>query len=165
MAINGLAAANICESDDNVSGLELVQDYYETHRITSRATPVTVTLGATFSVRAFLVGINHQISDASSQLDQFSLMFKWLPRKLNSLDGCQGAAGAAASSSGLQGLSPGGGGSSSNKQLQTFTPINTSSGGSQLTGPPSSNPAPPLTVDSPGSLYETPSIKQQPGVV
>lgn len=172
MAINGLAAANICESDDNISGLENVQNYYESHRITSRATPLTVTIGATFSVRAFLVGINHQISDASTQVDQFSLIFKWLPRKTVQLDGCQDAAGNQGGPGvalnnpgfpgGIRGVNPSNGGSF--KEPPLLTPINTPSGGSLLNGLPSNNPKPPLTLDDSGSAFNTPSIKQTPGV-
>jgi len=86
MRIGGLAFAGICEKPDDKTGFEFVQDWYEEHRITTRFPPITVTIGATFSVNAFLTGVEHGITDPSTKVDQFTLQMHWVPRKKQSID-------------------------------------------------------------------------------
>lgn len=81
MHIGGLAFAGSCENE-NVVGLDAVQDYYDANSITAREQPIRVSIGNTTAFDAFMTGISHNISDASSLVDQFSLNFFYVPRRL-----------------------------------------------------------------------------------
>ena len=106
--INGLAFPGSCEplgtyDHPNVldtgsscivseqTGLERVIKWYECNRITTRAAPITVSLGANVSYDAFLVSMKADIANADTGIAQFSLRFNFVPNTSEVDDFCVSA--------------------------------------------------------------------------
>jgi hypothetical protein len=92
IVVNGLAFPAVCNFGpqgpqtgpqavcaQGISGLERIMTWYECNRITTRAEPITITLGVDVSYTAFLVGIKADIVNPETGIAQFSLRFNYVP--------------------------------------------------------------------------------------
>lgn len=89
LTVNGIGFIQSCANPSvnfggiNVTagnGFDSLINYFTVNRFSNRGLPVNVTLGTTFSVKAFLLDFRLDITDASTKLSQFVLMFKYPPR-------------------------------------------------------------------------------------
>lgn len=62
------------------TGLQRVITWYECNRITTRASPITISFGAGVSYDAFLVAMKADIANADTGIAQFSYRFNYVPR-------------------------------------------------------------------------------------
>lgn len=76
LAISGVAFGEPCDAIQ--PGLAEIFGLYERDRIAVRASPLVVILGMR-SFNAFLTGINAEITDAETQIGQFSFKFHCFP--------------------------------------------------------------------------------------
>lgn len=109
IVINGLAFPAFCDTQlgadatdandepltpltcvEGTTGLERIMTWYECNRITSRATPITIALGAEVTYNAFLVSVKADIANADTGIAQFSFKFNYVPRITDNDDFCFG---------------------------------------------------------------------------
>lgn len=76
LMISGTTFGEPC--DGRQPGIEEIFDLYERDRIAVQAKPLVVSLGSR-SFNAFLTGLSAEITDAETQLGQFSFRFKCFP--------------------------------------------------------------------------------------
>jgi hypothetical protein len=100
IVINGLAFPETCnfgpqgaQDDDSrcihgQSGLERVQTWYECHRVTTRAAPISISFGAAVSYEAFLVACKIDIANPETGIAQFTMRFNFVPVISDSDDFC-----------------------------------------------------------------------------
>ena len=82
MRVGGFAFVSDC-SGDSMTGIEYVQNYYDTYSASTYPNPVTVVLG-TSGVgmhSAFLVGLDVAINNPETRICQFAMQFLVLPRQ------------------------------------------------------------------------------------
>lgn len=79
-SISGLLFTNVCESNAGGDGVSTLLDYYRQNKISSRAEPILITLGAGRTVlRAFLTDMTLQATDPEMRIHAFTLNLSSLP--------------------------------------------------------------------------------------
>ncbi len=68
-----------CDTFTGTTGIERVMQWYECNRITTRAEPITIALGAKVSYEAFLLSVKADIANAETGIAQFSMRFNYVP--------------------------------------------------------------------------------------
>lgn len=98
--INGLAFPDTCnlgvgpqgpqgsQGVHGTTGMERVTTWYEANRITTRASPITIAIGATVSYEAFLVSMKLDIANPDTGIAQFALRFNFVPNISDQDDFC-----------------------------------------------------------------------------
>lgn len=84
LQISGLSMAHDCDGGgQNVRqanhGFELVLDWYRRYRLTSRRSPVQLTIGSATTFQAFVAGVTGDVVDPGSRLMQYDLQLVLLP--------------------------------------------------------------------------------------
>jgi len=94
VTISGVSFAFVCERLDertpqadgtsiftpNYHGLEYVAGFYNTNRVSSSGTPLTIVFGVDTVVSGFLIGCGISLTDNERQLANFSLTFQAIPQ-------------------------------------------------------------------------------------
>lgn len=75
--INGLHVSNPC--DGGPSGFELMHQYWRRNRMSSRRTPIGITIGTRVAIRGFLTDISLGTGDVQSGVGPFRLMLTYMP--------------------------------------------------------------------------------------
>ena len=79
LLIQGFAFDSVCGSPVGLLGIESVLNYYAANRLAARATPLRVTIGASTTLRAYLLDVSGDVQDAKSRMWQFSLHLALIP--------------------------------------------------------------------------------------
>jgi hypothetical protein len=82
LRIGGVAFNSGCD-DSGITGLEHVQNYYDTYCASNQPNALTVAMGTSAAGRhsGFLVGMDTQIARPEARLSMFGLQFLVLPRR------------------------------------------------------------------------------------
>jgi hypothetical protein len=80
--------ACVSENALATTGLERIMLWYECNRITSRAEPITIALGAGVSYQAFLISVKADVANAETGIAQFALRFNYVPHISDDDDFC-----------------------------------------------------------------------------
>lgn len=78
MQIRGLAMLADCKNP-NESGFSKVYRYFRANRPGKRRTPITVSLGTSFSVRGILLDLTMSIQDSQIPVANFSMNMRYFP--------------------------------------------------------------------------------------
>lgn len=81
MIIHGIAFADTCNPVDNVTGMEKAILFYENRRLSTTGIPLLVTIGNTITLQGFLVAFQSKLEDASLMIADFTLQFRYPPRR------------------------------------------------------------------------------------
>lgn len=80
MVVSGLAFARSCFQDGQTyHGVEWVQYYYNTNKLSERADPVIITIGTDTAFEAFLKSANWSLNDPDRGLAQFTFLLEAIP--------------------------------------------------------------------------------------
>jgi hypothetical protein len=77
--LSGVSLPFSCDNTSNISGIEYVIRYYETHNVVATGLPVDITLGATRSFRAYLVSVQGNLANAETLQWTFNMKFALIP--------------------------------------------------------------------------------------
>lgn len=79
--LSGFAFQGLCGQDKTTTGIDDIKDFYDNNRLSSRGTPILISLGITTALQAFLVGFGVGIADPQSGLAQFTLSLTYPPKQ------------------------------------------------------------------------------------
>ena len=82
MVLGGIAMANPGCPPGEMTGYELVYQYYQRYRLSNRGLPINIVIGSTIRLRCFLIGFRQEITDPSTGLAQFGLRIRYVPRRV-----------------------------------------------------------------------------------
>ena len=79
MQIGGMSFAGACKGGSSCHGVEYVNAYYLTHRVSQQAAPVTIVIGCGTPFFGFLTGMNIDFTDTEHLISGWSLNFNVIP--------------------------------------------------------------------------------------
>jgi hypothetical protein len=80
LVLQGFAFDSVCGNPVGLLGIESVLNYYSANRIAARKTPLRITIGASTTLRAYLLDVAGDVQDTKSRMWQFSLHLALIPR-------------------------------------------------------------------------------------
>lgn len=80
LSLTGIAFDSICGDPAGVLGVENIFNYYAQNRVANRRAPIRITIGATTSLRAYLLDVMADVADTKSRVWQFTLVMALVPR-------------------------------------------------------------------------------------
>lgn len=88
MQLGGISLPHSCDNASQTSGIEYVLNYYQQNNLAETGLPVSIVLGTSFGLRAYLQGIQAQMMEPETMQWGFSMDFALIPytRPHKSLD-------------------------------------------------------------------------------